>query len=84
MTATRPSHHQTAIITARRQHIGAAEKSLIRIRNLADIGLTHLKDGHPAGPVARQIIAEAGDLLVQLAKTGLLDEFAAWLRREAA
>jgi hypothetical protein len=83
MSMTRP-RHQEAIIIARRQHVGAAEKSFLRIRNLADTGLHNLRDGQPAGHVARQIVSDATDLLVELAKTGLLDEFASWLRRDAA
>jgi len=84
MPTARTGSHQQAIIIARRQHVGAAEKSFIRIRNMADAGLANLRDGQPVMHVARQIATDAGDLLVQLAKMGLLDEFASWLRRDAA
>jgi hypothetical protein len=83
MPMTRP-RHQEALIVARRQHIGAAEKSLVRIGNMADAGLRGLRDGQPVMHVARQIASDASDLIVQLAKMGLLDEFAGWLRRDAA
>jgi hypothetical protein len=83
MTMTRP-RHQEAIITARRQHIGAAEKHLVHIGAMAEAGLRNLREGQPVAHIARQIASEATDLLVQLAKTSVLDEFTAWLRGDAA
>jgi hypothetical protein len=81
MSDTRPPTQRQQITTARYQHAAAADKIAVRIQNCAGAVRADLAAGRPAGAAARQIAGDATDLLVALAKAGVLDEVASLLYR---
>ncbi len=67
-----------------RQHTATADKLAQRIANCAGAVRLHLANGQPAGPAARQVVADAMELIAELAKLAEVGRFEGWTRRPAA
>jgi len=72
------------IHSARRQHAAAADKIAARIVNCAHAVRQDLAHSRPAGPAARQLAADAQQLLEALAELRAVERIAAWTRQPAA
>jgi hypothetical protein len=72
------------IDSARRQHAAAADKHAARIASCTHAVRQDLAHGRPAGPAARQLLAEAQALQETLAQLRTVERFAAWTRQPAA
>ena len=72
------------IHSARRQQLAAADKIAARIINLGHAVRQDLALARPAGPAARQLLADATALLEALAELRTVEKLASWTRQPAA
>lgn len=72
------------IHSAKRQHTATADKLAARALSCAQAVRQDLAHGRPAGPAARQLLADATALLEALAELRAVEKFAAWTRQPAA